>query len=312
MKMVNSFIQKLIHNPNFQGQPLSQVENHISNFVSQNLQNLAGMLTSSQFFPGKSSEQAREELLVRVRAYISDSIKSKFSTLLRSHIQYDIISTVDRNHSANKEEIAKEFESLLEKIILHRDVRMKVDSLNMLLEAGSFDKYIMAAYEDKGYLFNELFRVESHHYKPEELKEYIKISAALVPIYFVALNLPEFGLNNINAYSLRERNNQLMIYFEKMDAIVKNIITRIPKDFWDTAKASFYDLSSGADVDPAGKFLAIMYLRGRDMRLNQKVEKGAETPDKSWFSVQIRNAQYLGLDKKMLENLNRMAFDLGL
>lgn len=310
--MVNSFIQKLINNPNFQGQPLSLVETHISNFVNQNIQNLSGMLTSDQFFPGKSQDEAKEELLTRVRTYIAENIKNRTLSLMNDHIQYDIISAINQNHSGNKEEIIKEFSALFETIISHRDVRQKLDSLNNLLEAGSFDKYIMATYDDKGYLYNELFRVESHHLKPEELKEYIKISALLVPIYHVALNLPEFGLQNVHAFALRERANQLKIYFEKIEAIVKKIITRIPEDFWQTARNSFTDITAETDIDPAGKFLAIMFLRGRDMRKNQKAEKGAETPDKSWFSVQIRNAQYLGLDKKMLENLNRMAFDLNL
>lgn len=310
--MINSFIQKLINNPNFHGQPISLVETHISNFVNQNIQNLSGMLTSDQFFPGKSQDEAKEELLSRIRSFIAENIKNQTLLLMENHIQYDIISSINRNHSGNKEEIIKEFSSLFDTIISHRDVRQKLDAFNNLLEAGSFDKYIMTSFEDKGYLYNELFRVESHHLKPEELKEYIKISALLIPIYHVSLNLPEFGLQNVHAFALRERNNQLKLYFEKIEGIVKKIITRIPEDFWETARNSFFDISSEINVDPGGKFLSIMFLRGRDMRKNQKAEKGAETPDKSWFSVQIRNAGYLGLDKKMLENLNRIAFDLNL
>lgn len=61
---------------------------------------------------------------------------------------------------------------------------------------------------------------------------------------------------------------------------------------------------------PIGKFLAIVFARARDFRKGQKAEKGSETPDKSWFSVQIKNASFLGFDKRMLEEFNRMAFTM--
>jgi len=39
------------------------------------------------------------------------------------------------------------------------------------------------------------------------------------------------------------------------------------------------------------------------------IDRGAESPDKSWFAVARKNADYYGFDKRMIEDLYRIARD---
>jgi hypothetical protein len=50
--MISDFILKLISNPNFTGQPISMIEQQISNFVEQNKQQMSAVIASQKFYPG--------------------------------------------------------------------------------------------------------------------------------------------------------------------------------------------------------------------------------------------------------------------
>ena len=305
--MINKFVQTLLANPNFVGQPLSVVEMHISNFVAQNQANLSPLLTGPNFFPDASPQEATEKLLVLVRRTIAGQVLAQVKNAL-PNINFDIHRSFDRHFDISVDDLRNNFISHYEKIIAHREARQRIEALTTILEERLIEKYITAAFEEKSYIYNELFRVEKHHLESPHLIEFLKFCAAMAPGYFIKLNAPEIGLVGQNAYDLREKPAQQQKYFTKADQIMKSMLGQIVEDFWDTAKSSLLDYNENPNQNPGGKFLAIMFMRARDYRKGIKVEKGAETPDKSWFSIQIRNVSFTGLDKDMLENLNRIAF----
>jgi hypothetical protein len=61
--------------------------------------------------------------------------------------------------------------------------------------------------------------------------------------------------------------------------------------------------------DASSKFLYILCSRFNNYRHLAKVDRGAESPDKSWFSIARKNADALGCDKRMLDALYRLAGD---
>ena len=75
--MISDFILKLISNPNFNGQPISMIEQQISNFVEQNKQQMSAVIASQKFYPGLAGEKATEKLIQDIRTYISQSIIDK-------------------------------------------------------------------------------------------------------------------------------------------------------------------------------------------------------------------------------------------
>lgn len=307
--MIDQFIQKLINNPNFAGQPISLIELHICNFVEQNQQNLAPLL-SGQLFPDLPVQEASSQLLNRIRVFIAEQVLADCQKILSRNIDFNILEEIHPEIAIPVEKRIENALLMFQKIISHREARQRIDALNILLEAGLIERYVTTSFEDKGYIFNELFRVEKHRMPPEHLIEYLKIAALLVPGYAVKLNLVELGPEPVNSFDLRQQPGRQDKFNQKTEAILATLFPHLSEDFWVTARNATYDITERADTDPGGKFLAIMFARAKDYRKNQKVEKGAETPDKSWFSIQVRNAAYMGFDKRMLEELNRLAFSL--
>jgi hypothetical protein len=62
-----------------------------------------------------------------------------------------------------------------------------------------------------------------------------------------------------------------------------------------------------ANLEAVSRMGAILALRGRALSPAAVVDRGADTPDKSWFNVQRRNARWHGFDSLMLDELYTIA-----
>ena len=66
-----------------------------------------------------------------------------------------------------------------------------------------------------------------------------------------------------------------------------------------------------ASVEAVSRLAAILALRGRALAPALVVDRGADSPDKSWFNVNRRNARWHGLDPLMLDELYTIAAENG-
>ncbi|GAB4440520.1 MAG: hypothetical protein OHK0011_23030 [Turneriella sp.] len=304
--MISDFILKLISNPNFNGQPISMIEQQVSNFVEQNKQQMSA-IASQKFYPGLSGEKATEKLIADIRTFISQTIIDKARQVVPSSI--DIPTLPASLGIGSGEAVLASTLMLYEKIAAHREARQMIDQYCILLDEHYIDRYVGAAYQEKGYIFNELFRVQKLNLDLPNMCEYLKLCAAVAPATAVKISMPQVGAQPVNAYDLKDRPAQQKMYFDKITQLVRSIAPEINDELL-SAALKIPVAAEEIHASPVGKFLAILFARARDFRKGQRAEKGSETPDKSWFSVQVKNASFMGFDKRMLEEFNRHAFTM--
>jgi hypothetical protein len=70
-----------------------------------------------------------------------------------------------------------------------------------------------------------------------------------------------------------------------------------------------YPSTQGLEAIP--RLAAIFALRGRALTPSLVVDRGADSPDKSWFNIARRNASWRSLDVRMLEELYSIASENG-
>lgn len=304
--MISDFILKLISNPNFNGQPISMIEQQISNFVEQNKQQMSA-IASQKFYPGLTGDKATEKLIADIRTYISQSILNKAKQVVPSSL--DLPTLPDSLGIGSGETVLANTLLLYEKIAAHREARQMIDQYCILLDEHYIDRYTGAVFQEKGYIFNELFRVQKINLDLTNMCEYIKLCAAIAPVTAVKLAMPQVAVQPMNAYDLKDKPAQQKLYFDKLTQLVRSIAPELNSELLSAAlKVPLSAAESNAS--PIGKYLAILFARAKDFRKGQKAEKGSETPDKSWFSVQVKNAAFMGFDKRMLEEFNRHAFTM--
>jgi len=104
----------------------------------------------------------------------------------------------------------------------------------------------------------------------------------------------------------------------KLDAMVNILrsqlieeIGSIPESLIRPAVESFLNVNDFPETTGASRLIAIMMARSAAYDPNQKTDRGAESPDKSWFNITRRNAKHYGFDSRMLEELYQLAGDKG-
>jgi hypothetical protein len=212
--------------------------------------------------------------------------------------------------SVNQSEFEQAILGFYAKIIMHREARQKIDAVNTILSEHMLENYVINGFEEKGYLYNELYRIDSHHFEADKVQEFLKLMAICSPAFGISIPVPAMS-QPVSAMDLKANKGILDKFFQIMVPHLNTELPFVGSEIWKNLQDIYGDFSERPDLSPTGRFLAIILLRARDHKKSRTIEKGAETPDKSWFSVNIRNASYLGLDKKMLEELNRLAFQMG-
>lgn len=94
---------------------------------------------------------------------------------------------------------------LYEKIAAHKEARQMIDQYCTLLDEHYIDRYIGAAFQEKGYMYNELFRVQKLNLDAQTMIEYIKFVAAVAPAAAIRIQIPQVGPQPVNAFDLKDK-----------------------------------------------------------------------------------------------------------
>jgi hypothetical protein len=98
-------------------------------------------------------------------------------------------------------------------------------------------------------------------------------------------------------------------YMEKLLVSIKQQLPNIPEKAITLAiKSNVWDNQTGIE-DSSSRLIYILVKRFQDYRPIEKIDRGAESPDKSWFGIAKKNAEYYGFNKRMLDELYRIAGD---
>jgi hypothetical protein len=102
-------------------------------------------------------------------------------------------------------------------------------------------------------------------------------------------------------------------YLKKANDLMKSQFGNLPEMFIRVSLNSVLDMDdSAAEIEAVSMFLKIIAERSKAAIVNQRVDKGAETPDKSWFNIARRNASYYGFDTRILDEFYIVATELNL
>ena len=64
-------------------------------------------------------------------------------------------------------------------------------------------------------------------------------------------------------------------------------------------------------METTSRLAAIFAFRGQNYKPIARVDRGAVSPDKSWFNIARRNYKFYGFDIKMLDELYKIAGENG-
>ena len=96
-------------------------------------------------------------------------------------------------------------------------------------------------------------------------------------------------------------------YIQKVTPGIASLLPSVPPALLQAGLRSTLSFPTSAGVEAVSRLTAIFAMRGRALSPGVIVDRGADTPDKSWFNVNRRNARWHGLDPGMLDEMYTIA-----
>ncbi len=292
------FIHHLLSNPTLQNYSPLQKEEQIRVFLEQNAAQLHPTLSSPNFFPGQSWVEIRALLLKELVKNTNSALLSYLQRIIFEQIDFGFVAFI-RPQGIQSDKAREVLYSFTTRIAEKGDGRMALMGPFNAIVYGLSDKYIERIFDTRNYVRFELEKVQRLRMGKEELKNMVKVSLLLRPaIYLISAQTP---LQNPRAGTVAAR------FAQKAQKNLEQQLPLFPPQLIRSGVQSNVSFLENPKVPATSRIALLLSRLSRDYRPNMRVDRGASSPEKSWFSVARRNCEFYGFDVKMLEEFYRIA-----
>jgi hypothetical protein len=298
------FISRLLENPALTSFSPLQKEQHIINFLKQNSVQLYPTLSSAQYFPGKTRDQIFTIIHESLKRVINKSLFPLLQRIVEQGLDLSFMASLQGNGGAPRDIHARILD-FLQRLMQKDLARINFNGPLTALETGISDRYIDESFARKSYLHFELTKVQKLTLSPGEIKNMVKLSLLL-----------KTGINLLavdgGAASHEARATTVQSQFaDKVLPVLREQLHGVPEEVLKSALQSNTSFLENAGIGATARITAIFAARCTNYRQFAKVDRGADTPDKSWFNIARRNYRFYGFDGKMLDEFYIIAAEKG-
>ncbi|MBN1501353.1 MAG: hypothetical protein JW982_14430 [Spirochaetes bacterium] len=307
-KKISEFVTHLLNNPNLNTEPPLIAEGVVINFIVQNITQLQSTLSSPQFFPDLPPKQVLNMILDDLKKRTVEYITPNIDNFIGS-IDFTILSKDNPRQTFDNNFYAQSFKNFIITAFENKDVRYNFHSVYNIFSNNILEKYLNEAFKRRSPLFFELTRVAQKNYSFEEYVNYLKVLLIVRSAAYVKKPIEGMTEGNVSIVDFLKIPKTLDQYFVSKTADMYKDLPGVPAELVLSALKSNVGLSDMPLADTPAKFAYILCSRFQVYKQNMTVERGAESPDKSWFGTARKNASFYNFDKRILEDLYIIAGD---
>ena len=294
-------IGRLLSNPSIVKYTPLQKEEQVVQFLYANSVQLAPTLQSQGFFPGYTWNRIllilRESLTVRI-----DEELLKTNDMVTDRIvNWDFVSFM--NQSSESVDRAKdEIRTLLKDMLEQPDARRALTGPYAAVYCGLARRYLEHVYTRRSYIHFELTKVQRLRMGKDQVQGLVDVSMLLKPaIYLLSTPGEDIGAQGEGLIEPQ--------FADTAKAGLKKRAPSVPEQAISSAVHANMSFPDYSFVDATSRVAAIFSARARTYHPGMKVDRGANTPDKSWLFIAKRNCKFYGFDATMLDELYSTAAD---
>lgn len=288
------FVSRLLSNPTLITLNPLQKEEKILSFIDVNATELLPTLSSSAFFSGESWASIRALLLTNLKCLIDELLIPGIQRQIYEKINFGFISLLRQNNQAH-EETKENLFNFTKKIVSVSEGRKDFSGSYNAISYQIVDKYIDSVFDAHSYIHFELTKVQRLKMSKDEIKDMIKVSLILRPAIYMGTVMYKDSPYGIITQS----------FAEKVEVSLIKDIPSLPAALVKSAIRSNISFEDHKYLQATSRMTSIINSLARSVKPDMKVDRGASTPEKSWFSIAKRNYKYFGWDIKMLDELYR-------
>ncbi|TVR67784.1 MAG: hypothetical protein EA427_12560 [Spirochaetaceae bacterium] len=292
-----AFIARLLQNPALKGFSALQQEEQIIQFLHANAAQLAPTLSSGQFFPGKNWSQIFSLLVGALYGTINDVLTPDLEKIV-SRLNFTFIQLMQQTR-LEQEKAAAQVGAYLTKLKDKPETRRELTGPFTAAHFGITNRYLEEIFLRKSYIHFELTKVQRLRLGVEEVRHFLDLNLLLKPAVYLFIS----GSQGQDRATGMVQNQ----FAERALSQLGKELKALPEPVLKSVVHGSVSFNDNRFIEATARLSAIFSARGRNYQANVKVDRGADTPDKSWFSTARRNYRFYGFDIKMLDELYKIA-----
>lgn len=304
LEIAAQFVKRLLLNPALQNLYSLQKEEQILQFLKMNASQLYPTLSSDNFFPGKQLGQIFNLLVTALITIINEVFYPKLEKIVNQNIDLSFIAFF-RQQNCPQERCKQDVIAFLKKMLLKPETRRGFTGAFIALEINITDRYIEEIFRRKEYIHIELTKVQRLKMSKEEIKNLVKMSLLLKS----AINLLTVSSTS-PVQELRTSFVQFQ-FVEKVFRTMQQQLKTIPDEALKSALNSNLSFLESPNMEATARIAAVLSSRCANYQQFTKIDRGADTPDKSWFNIARRNYKFYGFDIKMIDEFYKISAENG-
>lgn len=300
------FVRHLLENPALRNQTPLQKEEQLLAFFELNARALYPTLSSSRFFPGKSWPEIRSLLIDKLFIITESALQGYLHRLIIEQLELSFVALLGAAQ-VSQEEMKSELWNLTAEVVHTANGRRTLTGCFNALAYRLADKYIEEIYQTRNYIRFELEKVQGLKMSKDELKQMMKVSLLIRPaVYLVSSFVPEAA-----TALFRHRGSFRTAVAERVTEGLAGRLPHFPEPTIRSGVESNISFLENSRIPATARLTLLFSNLAHEYKPNMQVDRGASTPEKSWFSIARKNYRYFGYDVKMVDEMYKIAAEQG-
>jgi hypothetical protein len=300
----SAFVNHLLANPALSNLNPLQKEEQILRFLRTNTRSLIPTLSSPRFFPGRSWNQIVQLLYSALIRETDRLLRAQLEELIRHRISFSFVSEI-QPHRIPEEACREQTWELVQRLLQKPEARRALAGPLTAILDGFIARYLEKSFKEPQYVHFELTKVQRLRVDIEHIKHMIHATLLLRP----GIQLFTVGRESAGE-SAESALVQPQFAATALDSM-KEQVKMLPPVLLRAGLFSNVSFQEDKQIDATARVAAIFASRAKNYKPVTKVDRGASTPDRSWFSITRRNYKYYGFDVMMLDEFYKIASENG-
>ena len=294
LQKASMFMKRLWGNSTLVGLSPLQKEAQLQEFLSFNANALRPAMSSPVYFPNVPWNHVKQLMEKALRDITNAEFSIYIQNILDNHLNTDFIRQMTKS-SASPNSIKQQIKDFIHKIATAPESRKELTGPLICIETGLIEKYMTEILRAQQYISLELFKVERIRIDESHVAELLKTVMLLRPCVHFAPHHNITGLHITSKIAQKVREE------------TERSLSLLPPDILKSAVNSYLVFHENPEMGASSCLAAIFSNRCRNLNPKMQHMRGAESTDKSWFSVTRKNYKYFGFDLSMLTELQFIA-----
>ena len=299
-----TFVGRLWENPSLSGLSPLQKEEQLLQFLEINGKTLQPTLASGALFPDMSWPRILELLKSALSNFTNKALSPLYEAILEKKMDFTFTQHLP-HRSATPAAVKAEMAQFLKTLSGQTNSRKELTGPLMGVGTGVIDRYMEKIFQRQKYISFELRKVQRLKISTNEVTDLVKATMLIRPSvqFFSPGGQPSSSGRNLILISSAFAN--------KVTVEAAKSLTLMPEAVVKAGVNSSLSFQDNPYMESTARLAAVFSHRCRNLKPGMKVDRGAESSDKSWFSVARKNYKFYGFDLDMLVELHGIAAENG-